>query len=743
MSLHQVVSVLLLGGIASSCQVPDRDSTGVSTNDPANVLYTEEEFFGNVYQNGVRTLSNAYRAVLVAADPVTSSRLIPPHSDNVWADPNPLGSWMYGWFDPKGGGLCGDLANYQAGNLSARGDEIHRPNPGVPPTGKETHCIRPGSYQFTLQGSGKSFLIDYLQSAAHPSGSTRLIDNSTAGVAEAVEPTTYADINNFSDYIVHVDVTPGGHSDQPVLDVDNALADPYKTTFANSASPSGNENDHFRFSTARSTSSWNLTGPRGRALTRLYWDFGTILNPSTGYYDAHSDLSKIRWHRFADHVATSRNAQVGIELMRPDEQPDDVNGLVFRTVNITRLTPFACDTLQAVTVWRTTDQYLSAGCSTLGANIRYRWRFSSGGVWTAYSADTLHDFSGHTATGSQPIWLEVKNLTTGLATEHARSLNVQSGQVSLTGPTFIEDKGTKIYNSNILAQWFERYNPALVPWFPATAYPEMSMSRIWPAGDYSVELRQQDSTASLLRRGRLHITVCHDDPECGPLVRTDETVSGTGSNDLFGIGPWLSWSSAAGPQAVRFYDLLGMHDHPSRFTDRSWVSDSNGVTASAQPFEVTTTRSPSTTTDRATAYGFSIQANDDAPYVFGIALDPDLGQNPTDDESGFDATRGMVYVLDAERALGFLIRSQSGNALASAQQVGVGRWAPTSAGQAWQLQRQTGTRLLAGRRDVQFVLSTPATRGSLSVTLLVVRGRTLGDLQSAADLALGTPPAPR
>jgi hypothetical protein len=416
-----------------------------------------------------------------------------------------------------------------------------------------------------------------------------------------------------------------------------------------------------------------------------------------------------------------------LEMMRPDEQPDST-AVTKRVVQITRMTP--C--FESGTTWQVTDQYLNAACLARGAQFRYRWQADAGGAWTLFAADTIYDFAGHAVTGAHQVTVEVQNTSNGQTTPYVRSLSVQSGQILLSGPTVVTDKTSKLYTSNLSARWFERYDPAL-QWFPATDGPQSSMTRIWPGGDYEVELRQQDSTATLLKRGRLQITVCNV-VGCGeaPLSQTTTTAEDPHWS-LFGGGPWISWGSTAGRQSLRFYDLLGMHDGNTAFANPAWIDGGNGsVTgqltwqprdlglAGARAFDFVTTRGGSA-----------------ASYVFGLAIDPDLGANPVDDASGYDAGRGMVYITDTDRAIGILLRDATGNALFSGQQFGVGRWAPTTAWAAWQAQRQSGVHLLPGQRDVQFVLSGAEVTGSHSYTFILIRGPNLAALQHTADAAIG------
>jgi hypothetical protein len=549
-----------------------------------------------------------------------------------------------------------------------------------------------------------------------------------------LESAVYQDYLPFWDYVVHVDLGPSSFSETSILDVENALADLKKTTFSNQANPSGTEQDYFRFSVARSQSSWNLASGdiRGRMLARFYWDFNTNKQISSNYFDPRSDSFAIRLHTFSDHVTQSRSVTVALEIMRPDEAPDDTIHVVTRSVLINRITPYACASFETVTTWRTTDQYLMSSCSTRGPEIRYRWQFTAGGPWTPYSPDTLYDFAGHTGTGSQQVTLGVLNTSTGQSSTSPRTVAVQSGQVGLNGPTYVTDKGTKLYTSNISGQWFERYNPDL-RWNPATAYYYTSMNRIWPAGDYTIELRQQDSTPSLVRRGRLHITICHSDPTpCQPLAPPTFAVAPARdtTTGIFGAGPWITWSTSSGQQLVRFYDLAGAHDLSSPFSDGSWLTDS-GTVGSFIPGANLSWRHMNLGLPGVRAVAFDLSGFGPTDQLaFGLAVDPDLGTDPADDQAGFDATLGLVYVIDDTRTMGFLLRSASDNALVSVQQYGVGRWSPTTPDAAWSAQRAAGATLIPGKRDVQLLLSAAATGTPARYTWVMVSGLTLTDVRA-------------
>lgn len=721
-------------------QAPTSDSQAV----PPILLsvVSEGEFFGNVYVNGQKTASTSYTAWLEPFDSATANRLHTPHSNSMWADPT--ADWMYEWFDPADGQGCGSLALYLVNDTSTRQNEKHRPGSGQPPPANtaEKHCIRPGIYDFFVAGRG--FRIDYLQLAANAFGNPIQVSNTTAGVTEVVEDETYTDSSGprFKDYIVHVDLTPGSFTDVATLHVENVHDTTLKLIFSDQPTPAGTELDVFRFSTALSSSTWNLAGasdPRGRKLARLFWDYATNKTIRTNYYDPFQPAFVIRTHRFVSHVLESRNVSVGLELMRPNEASDTLAGTT-RTIAITRVTPVpptACATFERTITWRTTDQYLSAGCSTVGSNIQYRWQFQAGAAWTSFSADTLYDFLGHSSAGSKQVILEARNTSTGASGFDTTTVSVQSGQIVLTGQTYITVKTTYTYTSNLHGTWYERFNPSLT-WVQGIS--NDSMNRVWPAGGYTRELRQDSSTAALLRRGRLSITVCIPVSSCGPALVLEGSALAAVEADagwsLFGGGPWISWGMGAGAQALRLYDLLGDHATASRFTSPAWLDDSTGALSALPGGWTLGWRRRDLGLADVQAIDFTIAGGPSTPNTFGLALDADIGPNPADDLSGYDPGRGLVTARDGAQAVGYLLPTSSGNALASIQQYGVDRWAPTTPAAAAKAQRQRGTQLLIGPRDVQFVLSAPEATGPTTYTLVLVRGRNVPDLQAKADAAI-------
>lgn len=262
-------AILALSVFLVSCEQPVSEPSrvwpGASYALAGDTTGAEPEVFGDIYVNGVRTEDPGYYIEL-QPDEETTGRL-PHYSAWMWADTaagdqqHPK-AWMFGWFDPKASGNCGgSLEAYP--DTNNRLDEIHWSGPGTPPSGKEKHCIRPGRYELRVwYGEGqlrKHLWIDYIPLVPGAGGHAKRIWNSTYGIYEALEAVDYDDPSNvWIDVVAQIDLTPGPFQDSSVLDAQNAgPSDPYGGTFANQSPLSGTDLDWFRFSVARSGSTWD------------------------------------------------------------------------------------------------------------------------------------------------------------------------------------------------------------------------------------------------------------------------------------------------------------------------------------------------------------------------------------------------------------------------------------------------------------------------------------------------------
>jgi hypothetical protein len=283
----------------------------------------EGELLGDVLQNGVPTTDPGYHITLEPWDSATGQRVGEHWSGEEWVSPNRHGgrSTMFDWIDPRAtDGACGNIRDFLLGNYDARGNEVHWNGPTSPPSGKERHCIRPGSYVLTLTKNDttvRSFRVDYVPERRDSGGSVVIADSAAQ---EYIEGTDYNDTTyTWEDLWVVFDLQASGGWDVARVRADNGGADPYQNrTFTGDPAPAGGKYDYFRVSSRTSTSSG--TG-FGRLLSRLYWDAGEHPERGTGYYDSHSQAyGLIRIHQFVE-VQQSGTYQLGLETMRPEEPP--------------------------------------------------------------------------------------------------------------------------------------------------------------------------------------------------------------------------------------------------------------------------------------------------------------------------------------------------------------------------------------------------------------------------------------
>ena len=695
----------------------------------------EGEVFGNVYDESGQRSSNVW----VTLDPYPGNQpslLHQPFLRLEWADPASPRTFMWDWADPDGGsGRCGNLAQYNAG--TGRLDEVHRPGPNQQASGPEQHCVRPGSYSIGLShnsdGSAPfwSVLLDFLQVRAGPP-----VWNQTAGVSEYVEYPFYADtITGLTDLAVDY-TAEGAPSHADTLDVDNAGSDWGATTFANNANPTGTTEDWFRFSVARTRSSWNTALGRGAYLARIYFDWTQHHERSTRFFNSTSaGVTSIRPHRYDQEHEGSRAIQAALEVITPGGTPPGPS--TFRTVTVN-----TCIGVDLPQTWLTSDQVLALGCGN-GTGYQYRWQTDSAAAWTDYSSSPRHDFLGYASAGTHLVTAQARDPSTGNSTSYARHLTALYSEDTINGRTYVTDKATNWYYNrpvinytDSIGNWFEQWPPDTT-WYTAEYAPTDRMGRIWPAGHYTVNVRWDSSTAAILRRSRLEITVCNPPRNCyvGPVGGGSPDVA-MDSWGFFGGGLWLAARGAAA--ATRLYDLLGEHDAPSPFADRSWFYTGTGGTAAPVGVGQTVMWQPLPLgLADARAFGFTAGSRVAGPVELAVALDPDLGADASDDRTGFDRARSMVYVYDQDQAVGYMLRDSTGaDALSCVTQYGLRRRPPRSGQATLAAMRCGGVSLLQGPSDVQLVVVPCVTVAPQTWTLVAVRGASLSELGSHADAAL-------
>ena len=440
------------------------------------------------------------------------------------------------------------------------------------------------------------------------------------------------------------------------------------------------------------------------------------------------------WTYTLKHLSWPAALAPQLELAFPNSDTSNAIGITLGTACARR-----AESASYSSTLQNADQYLSAGCSELGANKRFRWYKAGDLPLTAWSPDTLFDFLGHTSTGSQIVILKDWNTTTGDSTSRdTLSFTVSSGQIVPEGPTFITDKQQKAYvaksGGTVYAmQWFERYDDG-PQWYQATAAEQDTLKRIWPYGEYTVDLRAHKHTG-VLWRGRLSVEVCS--PDCGdpaPPALLASTDSAAPAWSLFGAGPSIGWGSPDLGRTLRLYDLWGMHDRDTPFSTPAWFAgDGGSVSDRATGWQITWTPRDLGLAD-VRAMDLTVAGTRSRPYVFSLAVDPDVGPHGGDDAASYDAQRRLVLVTDRDAAIGLLLLDALGRpALEAVREYGVGRWAPTLSADAWTAQRMAGVHLRGTAADVQLVLSAGETDREATWTLVVLQGATGEAVRARAD----------
>jgi hypothetical protein len=448
-------------------------------------------------------------------------------------------------------------------------------------------------------------------------------------------------------------------------------------------------------------------------------------SPGPGYY--YYNLKHVSWPAA---LAPQR------DLAFPNSDLSDSVGITLGT---------ACARLAEPTgdrdTWLHADQYISAGCSQLGSNKRFRWYDSADVELTDWTTDTLFDFKGHFHTGAQLVILQDSNTTTHATSRDTVHFTVYNHQLGFEGESYVTRKGNYLYvawtdDTTHHGYWFERYDDG-PQWYPATATEQDSLYRTWPAGDYTVDLRQHLNTGVLHRR-RLVVDVCTV-PGCSappaPPVTPSPGPAAAADWGLFGAGPWLGWGAADLRRTLRWYDLWGMPDRTSPFADVAWVTNDGGqVRDSETGWQLDWILHDLGLPD-VRAFDLVVSGRRDRSYVFSMAVDPDLGPEPADDVARYDAGLGLVLVADGEAAVGLLLLNPDGadNAVASVQEYGVGRWAPAVGAAAWAAQREPGIHLRGIPGDVQLLLSAAPADGGGRWTFVVLRGATPAAVQARAE----------
>jgi hypothetical protein len=115
-------------------------------------------------------------------------------------------------------------------------------------------------------------------------------------------------------------------------------------------------------------------------------------NLGTGYYyAANPDQNSyvLRLHQFADHVSESREVEVAMEFMRPDEAPGDTLGVVRRAVQVNVPMPPAVTISGPTYIPKPANYTWTANVSGGLPPYTYQWWYRLlGGAWQQFSGET-------------------------------------------------------------------------------------------------------------------------------------------------------------------------------------------------------------------------------------------------------------------------------------------------------------------------------------------------------------------
>lgn len=323
----------------------------------------EPELYGTIYHGGARACESYAISLQPHADAQANLHYGDPdpaknYDSNMNTDP--LFAIEFGWWDPDQGTTNGTtgcsaagISQYVANGSTAIESHGHGGVNGAPwdwnngdgggGSGKEGHCVRPGTYTFQAEGSHYAeFQLDYIQVGHAPN---QLVQNQSVNPSrtEYVELSTYDALEAAHDLRVILDFPLDGNrgsESATELQIQNAGSNPQNTVFVNdpNSMPTGTASSWFRFSVGASNATW--FGPDSGttvSLARLFWDENAPdPTPRTGYYDLNKyGRPVIRVHRYPNPPQKD-TVRVGLEIKRPDESPA-AGPTVTRDIEIDRL----------------------------------------------------------------------------------------------------------------------------------------------------------------------------------------------------------------------------------------------------------------------------------------------------------------------------------------------------------------------------------------------------------------------
>lgn len=719
----------------------------------APLEYDEEEIFGDVYVNGAALSSNGYYVMLEPSQPTRAKITALGYADfdsvmAVRPQGHESGGWMWGWYD---------INSYQAGCVDAPAEVHWRDFSNPPSSSRERHCVTAGSYTISIwQGSPeaggtklRTIEVEYIGS--HPTADLLsgqwdhekpqpavLIYNANSGrtgdVMEAGPGTMHPAI---TDLIIPIDIGAAGASQytiSPVLRIDSIgwTIDNTDNTFINDSMPRGDQYTYFRFDASGTTAAGGALKGRVTPLARLSFDADNSIH-TTPFYDYHPNDGLLRtfsYNRQVDGADTSGVRRVNLEILNPGDATVAPSDSISREVTVSMVgpppQPKACMSYEgSQAVWRLSAQHFDASCSEDNAGAQYRWRFGDTAAYTAWSSGPGYDFAGWNTAGSKTVRLEMKTQLDTVYTE--TEFQVVSSYIQLSGPTYIREKSTYLYQSTESGDWYERQAAIWErnPWWVASD----TMRRVWSAGEYDVDLRQQFYTVSnnAFARAGMNIQVCTG---CGYGQRVVGVAAKDSLMSTFGAGPMI----AVDGELSSFYDLARGGAPNTDFVTPQWLQASSTAKVGAArlrdgrvQMEWAITTQPGRRRIDLDLYGTGTRE-----VRFGFAWDPDVGSNAADDHSGYDGELGMVYAFDSGEAVGLLIERDGVRTKLGVHQYGSKRFAPMSEARLLNDLGSASLNLMDGPDDVQFIVSAGASTHNTHYIIHLVRAPDLATLRQRA-----------
>lgn len=723
----------------------------------------EEEIFGSVYVNGSKLTQNGYYIML---QPSTGTRakissLGYSDYDSVMAV-RPQGHlsnqlWMWGWFD------------IQSNQRGCAGEpyEVHWRNfTSVDTIGThERHCVTAGVYTISLyygspEAGGalvRQFDVNYVRGFPTADilyedssgrqispGSMHVRNTNSGSTIDAMEAGPETTHHGYNDLIIPIDIGVNAAASYAILDtvlrIDNIgpTIDHSDTVFVDTSYPSGNFADYFRFDASGTTYDGGDLGARVSPLGRLWYNRGNS-DVRTEFYDFHPDGGMLRTHTYGRDLndgSTPGDRMVKLEILNPGAQPSSLPDSVVRSIYVggggtvgTR----ACYSFEGTpSVWRYTDVIFDGSCSEGDGGGAYRWRFDAGGSFTNWSSNPVYNFGGWNAAGSKTVTLEMRTAANDVYTTNL-PFYVSDSTITLSGSEYVRDKAGYLYQSSVAADWYEKFSGQ--DWDQNHWGDGLdTLRRVWAAGEYTVQLRQQmlDSVTNQFARGNLTVEVCYQCPLQQRVVGGAEEPTPLRLS-TFGGGPVVTVDG----HVTAYYDLTGASTPGSHFADRNWLSGDRSLDWGTSRLEGVgdmewTVSRPN---DSAVSLDLAVLETRGHSISLGFAWDPDLGVNPADDRSAYSDDLRMVYSYDGGAAVGLIIQADGVPQDLRVRQYGARRLAPTSKAGLLAALQNPGVDLLGGTDDVQFILSIGQIDADKHYVVRLLRAKDIRSLRALAGVA--------